>query len=630
MPEEDSGVDVKDMLVAQATTLFDIHDNVSRVIRDLTLPLDELHDEYTITSSKTFEFDPMLRLFLYREVTGYSQKELADRMQKWPYLQQHFGFDRAPTQQALSYTERKRFSYDLRQLIQDVGKGICEAAEEHGIRSGQLRSPDTNPSPDEIAESSTPIHHYVDNHAPDIISTGLDGVFPAFDTGRRHNIKHEDRTVWEHQILMSLSDRAGTRSAFRTFNKFRSDALHNDTHLRAVKKLGTPPSYQYTFEDFGANRRPIPDWRRIADTIQPQFSDAVDRLLDVIRPANVFSEPVVAAIDTVRVPYSVSPYKNEDDAEPGDKRVVVDKKTGETKPVKGDYPEMINGREGKPWAYEYATLTIVGRNDPIILAVEPVRHNSTFEGESGESVSWAETVDRLMAQATDLVDIHLVMADREFDQHGVYHVLDQYYDVDYLVPKKKNSKDLKQEVDVVKYDPTLKSRVRPGTLYLRDETPYIDLENDETVGDDNRSHDVNFMYVPADKEDWVVSEEDDVKYTVFVTNREDVSALDALGFTDRYSKRWDIEIEYKAIQPLIPSIASKDYRMRYFAFVFSCLLYNLWRLIDHSLKVLVTEAYDDYGRSSFDERLDPLLPMPDFLASALVLMFCPDGLDPPD
>lgn len=96
-------------------------------------------------------------------------------------------------------------------------------------------------------------------------------------------------------------------------------------------------------------------------------------------------------------------------------------------------------------------LRIVGQNDPIILAVCPVRHNSMFEGESGASVSWAETVDRVMAQATELVDIHLVMSDREFDQHGACHVLDQYYDVDYLVPRKKDSKDLKEEVDVVKY-----------------------------------------------------------------------------------------------------------------------------------------------------------------------------------
>lgn len=621
---------IKGRLVAQAATLFEIHDSISKVISKIAFPTEELHDEYSVKSHKTFNFEPMLRVFLYKEINEYDQTELIDRLNNWPYLKQQFQLERIPTQQTISYTKRKRFSYDLRRLIRDVAEGICDEARAQGIKSSALRQPDSNPSPEEISESSTPIHHYVDDHAPDVITSALNDVCPALDTGRGHNTVHDDEKVWEHQILMSLTDRAGTPSAFRTFNKFRGNALHNDTHLRAVKKLATPSSYQYTFEDFKGDRKPIPNFRRITDTIQPQFSGAVENLLDMIRPVEEFTEPVVAAIDTIRVPVSVTPYKGEADEQPEDPRVLVDKDTGKTRVPKEDYPEMINGRKGKPYAYEYATLTIVGHNSPIVLAVEPIRHNSKWELETGMTVSWAEVVDRLMEQATDLVDIHLVMADREFDTHGVLHVLDQYYDVDYLLPKTKNSKALKQEVDAVQYDPALNSRVRPGSLYFRDETQYIDVEEDETVGEDGYSHDVNFMYVPAQDEDWVHTKANDVPFTVFITNRDNVSPVDALGFTARYSKRWDIEIEYKMIKPLIPSIASKDYRMRYFSFVFSCLLYNLWRLTDHSLKVLVTEAYDDYGRFEFDDRLDPLLTMPDFLASALILMFCDGGLDPPD
>ncbi|WP_254278628.1 hypothetical protein [Haloarcula marina] len=621
---------IKDSIVAQAATLFDVHDNVARVIRDLTLPLNELQDEYNITSSKTFDFEGMLRLYLYKEVAGMDQSEVTDKVKKWPYLRMYFGLDRAPTQQALSYTERKRFSYDLRQLIRDVARGIRSAAKERDIYYSDLRDPVQRPAPDVVEESQTPIHHYVDNHAPDIISTALDDVCPVLDTGRRHNTVHEDQKVWEHQLTMSLADRAGTRSAFRTFNKFRGNALHHDTHLRAVKKLATPSSYQYTFDDFGVNRNPISDWRRIADTVNPQFSDAVDNLLETIRPAETFTEPLAAAIDMIRVPYSTTPYKGESDVESGDRRVVVNEETGKTRVPKDDYPAMVNGKEGE-YAYEYATLTIVGRNAPIVLAVEPVRHHSNWEGASGESVPWAEIVDRLMEQATELVDIHLVMADRAFENAEVAHVLDQYYDVDYLMPKKKNSKEVKQEVEVVRYDPTLKSRVVPYQLYLdEDSTRYVDAENDETVGENAYSHDVNFMYVPAERDDWIHKRSNDVKYTVFTTNRDDVAAVDAPGFVDRYSDRWDIEIEYKMIKPMLPSIASRDYRMRYFSFVFSCLLYNLWRLVDHSLKVLVTEAYDDYGRSMFDDRLDPLLPMADLLASSLILFMCGDGLDPPD
>lgn len=629
--KEEKRSQIEEQLVAQAATFLQVEDSSSKVIGKMPLPLDSLEDSYTHTDSETYSFESMLRLHLYRLVGGHTQTEVVTRLENWPFLKQRLGFDTVPTQATLSYTERKRFSRDLRSLLGKVADDIKQAAHAESKYITDVTTENINASPDEVEDSETPLHHYVDDHAPDLISDALNAISPAFDTGRRHNRVHEDRTVWEHQILMSLTSRGATQAAYRTFNKFRGNALHHDTHVRAVKKLGKPPSYQYTFDDFVAGKRLIPRWRHIADTIQPQFTAAVDNMLDMIRGSDVFTEPVVAAIDTIRVPVSVTPFKGEDDVEPDDTRVVVDSKTGETRVPKDDYSEMINGREGKPWAYEYATLTIVGRNDPIILAVEPIRHSSNWEGESGETVSWAETVDRLMMQATELVDIHLVMADREFDRHGVLHVLDQYHDVDYLMPKRKDSKALKQEVDVVQYDPLLKSRVRPADLHLRDETPYIDTDRDDTVGEDNYSHDVNFMYVPAksETEDWIHEEWRDVKYTVFVTNRDDVPAVDAPGLVDRYSSRWDIEIEYKMIKPLLPSIASKDYRMRYFSFVFTCLLYNLWRLTDHSLKVLASEAYDDYGRFPFDERLDPVISMPDFLVSSLVVMFL-DKDPPPD
>lgn len=65
-----------------------------------------------------------------------------------------------------------------------------------------------------------------------------------------------------------------------------------------------------------------------------------------------------------------------------------------------------------------------------------------------------------MKQATELVDIHLVMADKEFDRHGVYHVLDQRHEVDYLIPKKEDSKHLREQVAEVREDDAVTARVR--------------------------------------------------------------------------------------------------------------------------------------------------------------------------
>lgn len=620
---------IRDNLVAQAATLFEAHDSISRVIGELYLPLDELHDEYDILMSGSFEFEAMVRVYIYRQMADLSQNEVAERINRWEYLQGRFGLDRAPTQQTLSYTERNRFSHGLRTLLKDVAEGIREAASEHGIQSKYLRETNPDPDPDEIQETSTPLHHYVDKHAPSIITSALDDVCPALDTGRAHNVVHEDRKVWEHQILMSLTSRSGTRSSYRTFNKFRSNALHNDTHVRAVKELGTPSSYQYTLDDFENGQQPVPDWRRIADTIQPQFTSAVENQLELIRSADEFTEPVAAAIDVTGVPYHVTPWKGEDDIEPDDERIIVDEKTGETRVPKDEYPTMVNGaEEDGVYEYQYATLTIIGTNVPLVIAVEPIRHHSQWEGDDGWSVSWAEVVDRLMEQATELVDIHLVMADKAFDQHGVFHVLDQRHDVTYLIPKKADSQHLRSQAAEVREDPAVTARIeKDASLHLRDETPYIDIDGDPDVGEHNYSHDVTFMHVPADRNDWIIRHVDDTGYAIFVTNRDDVSPLDAEGLVNRYSTRWDIEMEYRMIQPLMPSIASTDYRMRFFAFTFSCLLYNLWRIVDHSLKALASEKFEDYGRGPHQKRLDPVLPQADLLASSIFLFA---GWDPPD
>jgi IS4 transposase len=235
-----------------------------------------------------------------------------------------------------------------------------------------------------------------------------------------------------------------------------------------------------------------------------------------------------------------------------------------------------------------------------------------------------------MEQATDLVDIHLVMADKAFDQHGVFHVLDRTHDVNYLIPKRTNSDHLRSQAEEVCTDTTVTARVeQAASLYLHDDTPYIDTDNDPTVGEEGYSHDVTFMHVPAERDDWIVRHQDDTGYALFATNREDVSPLDAEGLVNRYSERWSIEIAYRSILPLLPSIASTDYRMRFFSFVFSCLLYNMWRVVDHSLKELASEAIEDYGRTSTEERLDPVLPLADFLTSSVVVIFN-GGLDPPD
>lgn len=74
-------------------------------------------------------------------------------------------------------------------------------------------------------------------------------------------------------------------------------------------------------------------------------------------------------------------------------------------------------------------------------------------------------------------------------------------------------------------------------------------------------------------------------YAVFVTNRDHVAPNDIMHVTNSYSRRWDIENQYKSVKVFLPKTSSKDYRVRLFGFTFVALLYNLWRLTDYLVKV---------------------------------------------
>jgi len=586
----------RELLVDQASTLLAGTQNISRTIGSLQLPTEIIDQWVTRKSNFIFSTESMVRVFIYMHACDYTQDEVANRIQSWPYLQLRFDLQRSVSQGTISHTKRRRFSPQLRRSLKTIGNDIRVVAAENDLDVREVSAPTliggANAESDEASsETREPITHFVDRHASDLLETAGKHIFPAFDTGRAANVKHEDETVWESQTRMSLlGDRTGSRTVYRTFNRQLDDALHHDTHTRAVKKCATPESYQYTLGDFDTpSTNPTPSWRRCAETLQDSFDESIEGLLDALQQTDMITEPVVAAIDITEIPFYVSPWKAKSDIQPDDPRIELG--NGKLKVPKADYPEMVSGcKDPGTYGYKYATLTIIGRDAPIVLAIEPIRENSTWEGETGETTPLDEAVDRLMERATAHLDIHLVMADRGFDGHRVPAVLDSY-DVDYLLPKKKYAKDW-AAIENIREHPTADIAVEPDVdLY-----PAPDYEY---------SHTTSIMYVPPRNEDFVAMEDEEGErsFAVFVTNREDVSPDDAMGLTARYSSRWDIENEYRSIKRFLPSVASKDYRVRCFSFVWATLLYNVWRLVDAQLQVLVGEAYDEYEANPVQSRI---------------------------
>ncbi len=96
-------------------------------------------------------------------------------------------------------------------------------------------------------------------------------------------------------------------------------------------------------------------------------------------------------------------------------------------------------------------------------------------------------------------------------------------------------------------------------------------------------HEAEFLYAPS------TSDDADGKYAVFVTNQDRVEPEEISSVVNGYSRRWDIENQYKSIKDFMPKTSSTDYRLRLCNFALSTLIYNLWRLTDYLIKVALDE-----------------------------------------
>jgi len=105
-----------------------------------------------------------------------------------------------------------------------------------------------------------------------------------------------------------------------------------------------------------------------------------------------------------------------------------------TVPYYGEVEEMpmVSGtkdREGR--ASKFATVSIIDRNIPLVLAVEPFRDSSPRNDYPFNQIH--RVVRRLVARAKIHVPIETVLCDRDFDSMRVFQTL-QNLDDNSLVP----------------------------------------------------------------------------------------------------------------------------------------------------------------------------------------------------
>ena len=155
-----------------------------------------------------------------------------------------------------------------------------------------------------------------------------------------------------------------------------------------------------------------------------------------------------------------------------------------------------------------------------------------------------------------------MLFDRGLQGDGVQCVVEEH-GITYVTPKPKYT-DEWEDIKSVQEHPTADGAVKH------------DVEVSADVGED---HECEQIYVPSEADDA------DGSYAVFVTNHGHVKPNEIHHWPNIYKRRWELEIQYETIQDFLPRTSSTDFRVRFHNFVFTALIYALWRLTDFLIKV---------------------------------------------
>ncbi len=312
--------------------------------------------------------------------------------------------------------------------------------------------------------------------------------------------------------------------------------------------------------------------------------------------------------------------------------------------------------------FQWASIQIVGLDIPLVLDAVPVHRG----------FSRAAIVDELLDTATDIVDLELVLMDKEFDTYGVKRACERN-DVYYLNPGviqqsdrgtcaefRRKGKLIHVERDRHDRDDGTPTRKRVFAPAMRK-----DLTNDSVADDDGsnsgderepgireemieefgdvvgedaettRSMFTEFLdEVHEDEEARNLrgSDADTRLFIVFKTNHPDIviPGEDGADWDEKekahmvariirlYGYRWGIENGFKQIKRFRVRTTSMKYEYRFFNFLFACTLYNVWRLVDILVKLELT--------NNGEFRHKPIVTADLFLTIASDYI----GLDPPD
>ena len=500
-----SGLEEDIRIVSKTWFRHEQHESVEQFLCSLPLAYFtfDAHDHYDGTTR--YGVDTLFRLFVLKECYGWTHETaLAEYLAYNPEICKQLGLGTIPDQSTLWRSWNKRFTADLRRTVETAARTILIKAQNADVavpREPERRLP---PYGDEVNEPD-PDDQAILDEAATITDHVSRVVFPAFSLDRGEGCEIHENAYWDLQTYLGLRESLAANEGARSFT-------YESTRER------TPLGHSHREHIRGLS---------IVE-IRKMYRQAVNRLLSEVAETEQFFRAGIIAIDIT-----------EADPFTGDRT--------------GHEDEIIGTKEKTDeYAYQWATVQLVGNAVPIVLDARPVR-----KGESR-----LEIVEDLLDSAEELVHVDNVLMDREFDSQQVLEMLSQR-GLSYVVPKRMQTSE----------------KAQAKRLLQRDRDRY---ETDRKLHlGKNEWHETTLIY--RRKED---SEYDDHRqYSVFMSNH-------GGSFLSEYGYRWEIESGYRSIKRFMAATTSKDFGLRFFYFAFACLLYSIWRAVDLLVQVELTGEYE--------------------------------------
>ncbi|QKY22273.1 transposase (plasmid) [Halolamina sp. CBA1230] len=492
-------------IVASVWFEHDAHESVDEFACQLPLAYLEVtpHDCYSSTTQ--YEMEQLFRVFLLKELHGWPHESaLVEYLQQSPEISEQLGLDSLPDQSTLWRTWNKRFTGDIRETIQKAARTILIKAQNAGV--AVPRDPERNlPDRGDDATESDPDDQAILDEAGTITKHVSRVVFPAFSLNRGEGCEIPENAYWGLQTYLGLRENLTANEGARSF-------IHESTRDR------TPLGH--------GHRDQIRDLS--IEQIREMYRQALRQLINELAGTEEFFRAGIVAIDIT-----------EDDPFTGDRT--------------GHEDEIIGTKEkNDEYAYQWATVQLVGNAVPLVLDARPVR-----KGESRK-----EIVEDLLASAEDFVHVDNVLMDREFDSQHILEMISQR-GLSYVVPKRMQTSEKAQA----------KRLLQQGQdRYETDRKLHLGK---------NEWHETTLIYRRKEN-----SEHDDHRqYSVFMSNR-------GGGFLSEYGYRWEIESGYRSIKRFMAATTSTNFGLRFFYFAFACLLYSIWRAVDLLVQVELTGEYE--------------------------------------